>query len=90
MKIHRTYPQPDANGAHLGPRERTMAVYKYLLGMEPEAAVKHPLFACIEHSYKQCHRQMTGDAQEEPLVDIIHQTREFNADGLVRYEDTGL
>lgn len=53
MNITRTYPQPDSNLPHIGPRERAMAVFKYLLDLEPEAAVLHPLFACIVHSYKQ-------------------------------------
>lgn len=90
MKIHRTYPQPDAPGIHLGPRERALNVFKYLLDMEPEEACKHPLFRCIEHAFVQCHRQMVGDPQEESLVDMLRGTRELEPDGLVRYEDTGL
>lgn len=53
MKITRTYPQPDSNLSNIGPRERAMAVFKYLLDIEPEAATQHPLFACIVHSYEQ-------------------------------------
>jgi len=57
MKITRTYPQPDSPAPHLGARERAMAVYKYLLDIEPEAAVKHPLFACIVHAFEQVRLQ---------------------------------
>lgn len=53
MRITRTYPQPDSPAPNIGPRERAMAVYKYLLGTEPEDAVKHPLFACIVHAFEQ-------------------------------------
>lgn len=53
MKLTRTYPQPDSDLPHIGPRERAMAVFKYLLNLEPEAAVQHPLFECIVHSYEQ-------------------------------------
>lgn len=60
MKIQRTYPQPDSPEPHLGARERALAVFKYLLDLEPEQAVKHPLFPCIEHSYQQA--QLRGYA----------------------------
>lgn len=53
MKIKRSYPQPDSPEPHLGARERAFAVFKYLLDLEPEAAVKHALFACIVHAFEQ-------------------------------------
>ena len=53
MRIKRTYPQPDSPEPHLGARERALAVFKYLLDLEPEAAALHPMFACIVHSYRQ-------------------------------------
>jgi len=81
MKITRTYPQPDSNLPHIGPRERAMAVFKYLLGLEPEAAVLHPLFACIEHSYGQaadralmCHDLCSS--LTEPLVPMLSSEQE--------------
>lgn len=57
MRVQRTYPQPDSPAPSIGPRERAMAVFKYLLDLEPEAATKHPLFACIVHSYEQSFKQ---------------------------------
>lgn len=56
MKITRTYPQPDSPRPHIGPRERAMAVYKYLAGVEPEAAIAHPLFAVVAHAFEQAER----------------------------------
>jgi hypothetical protein len=53
MRISRTYPQPDSPEPQIGPRERALAVFKYLLDLEPEAAVLHPLFACIVHAFEQ-------------------------------------
>ena len=53
MRLIRTYPQPDSPDLHIGPRERALAVFKYLLDMEPEVAKDHPLFACIEHAFVQ-------------------------------------
>ena len=57
MKITRTYPQPDSPKPHLGARERAMAVYKYLMGLEPEAAIKHERFAVIVHAFEQSERK---------------------------------
>lgn len=51
--ITRTYPQPDSPAPQIGPRERAMAVYKYLLNIEPEQATEHPLFKVIEHAFRQ-------------------------------------
>lgn len=53
VTLKRTYPQPDSPARNIGPRERALAVFKYLLDLEPEAAKDHPLFACIVHSYEQ-------------------------------------
>jgi hypothetical protein len=47
----RTYPLPDKPG--LGARARAMAVYKLLLNMEPEQAVKHKDFAMIVQGFAQ-------------------------------------
>lgn len=52
-QITRTYPQPDSPAPQIGPRERAMAVYKYLLNIEPEQATEHPLFNVIEHAFVQ-------------------------------------
>ncbi len=56
MKIHRTYPQPDSPQPHLGPRERAMAVYKYLLDLEPEVALHHPRFPLMVAAFEQAER----------------------------------
>jgi len=53
MKLRRTYPQPDSDRPNIRPRERALAVFKYLLNLEPEAAVNHELFTVIVHSYEQ-------------------------------------
>lgn len=73
MRIIRTYPQPDSPDAHIGPRERAMAVFKYLVDVEPEEAVKHPLFRCIEHSYLQEWRE--ADQRQPSLVPMLSSTR---------------
>lgn len=36
MNIRRTYPQPDSKLSHLTPRERSLALLKYVGEMEPE------------------------------------------------------
>lgn len=72
LRIDRTYPQPDSPNPKLGPRERAMAVFKYLLNLEPHEALKHPLFACIEHSYKQAVASVGNPAALEPsLVEML-------------------
>lgn len=76
MRITRTYPQPDSPAPHLGPRERALGVFKYLLDLEPEAAVKHPLFACIVHAFEQ-HGTRCQDGDLEPsLTPELTGTRE--------------
>jgi len=65
----RTYPQPDSPESHIGPRERAMAVFKYLLDIEPEDATKHPLFECIKHAFEQEHYK--GAEAEECLTDSL-------------------
>jgi hypothetical protein len=57
MRITRTYPQPDSPEPHIGPRERALAVFKYLLDLEPEAAKDHPMFACIVHAFQQAEQR---------------------------------
>lgn len=56
MKIQRTYPQPDSPQPNIGPRERAMAVLKYLLDIEPEDAVRHHGFPLLVASYEQAGR----------------------------------
>lgn len=53
MNMKRTYPQPDSPRENIGPRERALAVYKYLLDMEPEEARKHELYEVIKHAFEQ-------------------------------------
>jgi len=53
MKIQRTYPQPDSPAENIGARERAMAVFKYLLDLEPGDAVRHPRFDLIRHAFEQ-------------------------------------
>lgn len=58
--ISRTYPAPDSPNLVLGPRERAMAVLKYLLGVEPEQAAgsarrnipPHPMFDMLVNSFE--------------------------------------
>ena len=86
MRISRTYPQPDSPEPHLGPRERALAVFKYLLDLEPEVAKDHPMFACVVHAFEQARR--TGLADERPsylplppsLVPMLTSSRTFEAD----------
>lgn len=47
--ISRTYPLPDQS--QLTPRERAMAVYRLLFGMEPDAAIAHADFERIANSF---------------------------------------
>lgn len=61
MNISRTYPQPDSPLANLGPRERALAVFKYLLDLEPEAATQHALFLVIEHAFVQEYKRGLSD-----------------------------
>jgi hypothetical protein len=68
----RTYPQPDSPASNLGPRERALAVFKYLLDLEPEQAVLHPLFPCIKHAFEQTGRLAVGIIPLAPsLVPLI-------------------
>lgn len=50
--LSRTYPQPDSGAPNIGPRERALAVFKYLLDIEPEVAIKHARFLYVEELYK--------------------------------------
>jgi len=63
-KIRRTYPAPDSPADHLGARERAMAVFKYLLDIEPERATKHPLFWCIKAAFEQHARRSRHELQQ--------------------------
>lgn len=67
-KIQRTYPQPDSPAANMGPRERALAVYKYLMDLEPEAAVKHPLFDVIVHAFTQAGTAATRKWATETVI----------------------
>lgn len=68
MKLRRTYPQPDSPEPHIGARERALAVFKYLLDLEPEQAKDHPMFACIVHSYQQAARAALDDYDDEEQI----------------------
>lgn len=56
MKIQRTYPQPDSPQPHIGPRERALAVFKYLMNIEPEQAREHKDFPLLEAAFEQAER----------------------------------
>lgn len=79
MRIKRTYPQPDSPAPNIGPRERALAVFKYLLNLEPEVAKEHQLFACIKHAFEQAialaieerTRPMAGPNLEPSLVEQL-------------------
>jgi hypothetical protein len=62
VNILRTYPQPDSPAPHLRARERAMAVYKYLMDLEPGEATKHPRFAVIVHAFEQSERKGWNEA----------------------------
>lgn len=68
LKLLRTYPQPDSPQLGGSARNRALAVFKYLLNAEPEAAIKHPLFACIEHSFAQQSAAAKGGALSDSLI----------------------
>lgn len=53
MKVFRTYPQPDSPNENIRARERALAVFKYLLDMEPELARVHPKYALIKAAFEQ-------------------------------------
>ena len=100
MKITRTYPQPDSPSPHLGARERALAVFKYLLDLEPEAAIGHPLFACIVHSYEQVavkcfEKAMAFEEGRQPrplgpsVIAELSSTRELSAPTVTPYPDDG-
>jgi len=87
--IRRSYPQPDSPAPHLGARERALAVFKYLLDLEPEAAAKHPLFACVVHSYEQHVKREQDRTLNPSLVPMLTSIKEV--DLVVRHvEDPGL
>jgi hypothetical protein len=88
LTIRRTYPQPDSPQPNLGPRERALAVFKYLLGLEPEQAIRHPLFPCVEHSYVQAVRRVTFAELPPSLVTML--TGETVVPEAAHVEDPGL
>ena len=59
MRIQRTYPQPDAPEPHIGPRERALAIFRYLeeYQLEPEEASKHPLFELVMAAFRAAERR---------------------------------
>lgn len=61
MNILRTYPQPDSPRPNIGPRERAMAVLKYLVDMEPGDAIKHHVFPLLVHAFEQSERRGWND-----------------------------
>lgn len=50
--ITRTYPTPDDERPHIGPRERAMAVFKYLLNLEPEVAIRDSRFSALVEMFQ--------------------------------------
>jgi len=97
MKIRRTYPQPDSPQPHIGPRERALAVLKYLSNIEPEDAVKHEKFellvAAFEQAervgwnkacdrYRQSQNELIQDMLPTSIVELI--TGETECDAVVR------
>jgi hypothetical protein len=75
MKFSRTYPPPDSPAPNIGPRERALAVFKYLLDLEPEAAQLHRLFNCIAHSYAQTARTADNRPLQPSLVETLTSER---------------
>lgn len=53
MRVNRNYPTPDTKRPNCGPRERALATFKYLLGLEPEKAVEHPRFDLMVNAFEQ-------------------------------------
>lgn len=51
--MSQTCPSPDKPGDHLGPRERAMAVFKWLLDLDPHEAVRHEHFELIVNAFRQ-------------------------------------
>lgn len=76
MRIRRTYPQPDSTAPHLGPRERALAVYKYLLNLEPEQAVEHELFPVIVHAFEVAEWRGFDGCCERLMGDLARKTGE--------------
>jgi hypothetical protein len=57
----------------MGSRERAMAVFKYLLNLEPEQAVGHPLFATIVHAFDQAEARGAGLPLGPALLEELRQ-----------------
>lgn len=78
--MQRTYPQPDSPLPNIGPRERALAVYKYLLNIEPEQAKLHPLFDCIVNAFH-CEgiRALKMDLSPSKVPLIVGEPKEIGA-----------
>lgn len=81
FKISRTYPQPDSPAENLGPRERAMAVFKYVLGIMPEQAAgsrkrgidPHPAFELLVHAFEQQRRLALVQLARRPVLYRLRQ-----------------
>ena len=73
LRLSRTFPQPDAPQLQASARNRALAVFKYLLGLDPEKAIQHPLFRCIEHSYEQQASAIKGELLNNSLIPELGQ-----------------
>ncbi len=87
MKISRTYPQPDSPQPHIGSRERALAVFKYVLGIEPEAAAKHEHFALVVHAFEQAEKVGWNKAvQQSAYGELFHSSMPASVVPLLRGE----
>ena len=75
LKVLRSYPQPDSPALGSSPRNRALAVFKYLLGLEPEQAIKHELFKCIEHAFWQESFAAQGKLLDSSVVEELDDTK---------------
>ena len=84
---HRTYPQPDLG--HLSPRHRALNLFKYLLGMEPEEAVKHRTFPLVRASYESAEERGANELADTPATRVIIPDLRTDKDSLVDMLETG-
>lgn len=75
LKVLRSYPQPDSPALGTSPRNRALAVFKYLLGLEPEQAIKHELFKCVEHAFFQEGAAVAGRILDDSFVEMLDNTK---------------
>jgi len=80
FKVLRSYPQPDSPVLSHSHRNRALAVFKYLLGLEPEEAEKHDLYKCIEHAFEQQAASAQGRILNPSLVTILDDTKALGAE----------